>query len=132
MSGTTVKVSMSDTTTGQTVTKTLHMSDPDTSSAEWIAEAPSAVEPRFGTQVLPLANFGRVAFSGATATPQGRPHGHNQRLQLERGAREPSVVGRPATAAVHGPRFASFATGGRPPRPRPGRAGSAFSVAYSG
>jgi hypothetical protein len=35
------------------------------SSAEWIAEAPS------GPQVLPLANFGTVTFTGASATGNG-------------------------------------------------------------
>ena len=39
--GTTVTVSLSDVTTGRSTTKVLHMADPDTSSAEWIAEAPS-------------------------------------------------------------------------------------------
>jgi hypothetical protein len=36
------------------------------SSAEWIAEAPSS------GKVLPLANFGTVTFTGASATGSGR------------------------------------------------------------
>src|SRR4051794_8949317 len=38
--GTTVTITLSNLTTGKSTTKTLHMSDPDTTSAEWIAEAP--------------------------------------------------------------------------------------------
>src|ERR1700693_1994501 len=42
VSGSSVTFSLSDQTTGQSYTNTLQMSNPDTSSAEWIAEAPSA------------------------------------------------------------------------------------------
>src|SRR4051794_10037288 len=71
ISGTRVIVTMSDVTTGKTVTKTLPMSDPDTSSAEWIAEAPSGETRNGGFEVLPLADFGKVAFTGASATANG-------------------------------------------------------------
>jgi hypothetical protein len=68
VSGTQVTVRLSDSTTGQSVAKTLKMASPDTSSAEWIAEAPS-VETQDG-QVMPtpLADFGKVTFTDATAT----------------------------------------------------------------
>jgi hypothetical protein len=46
-----------------TYTKTIAAGHPRRLSAEWIAEAPSA-----GGQVLPLADFGSVTFTGATAT----------------------------------------------------------------
>jgi hypothetical protein len=69
VSGTSVTVNMSDTTSGQSVTKTLTMSNPDTSSAEWIAEAPSSCgQSATNCSPLPLANFGSVNFSGTTAT----------------------------------------------------------------
>jgi hypothetical protein len=68
--GTTVTVSITDTTTGRSTTKVLRMADPDTSSAEWIAEAPS-VESGGGYQVVPLADFGKVTFTRATATAAG-------------------------------------------------------------
>jgi hypothetical protein len=42
VSGTTVTVTLSDQTTGKSTTETLQMSNPDTSSAEWIAEAPAS------------------------------------------------------------------------------------------
>ena len=44
VNGTEVIVSLSDHTTGGSATKTLQMSNPDTSSAEWIAEAPSTCD----------------------------------------------------------------------------------------
>ncbi|HWK28617.1 MAG TPA: G1 family glutamic endopeptidase [Solirubrobacter sp.] len=71
VSGTQVTVAIADTTTGTSVTKTLRMSDPDTSSAEWVAEAPSLESGDGNAQVVPLADFGTVAFTGATATADG-------------------------------------------------------------
>jgi hypothetical protein len=71
VSGSTVNVSLADQTSGQSVTKTLKMSNPDTSSAEWIAEAPSAESRGGSLQTLPLADFGTVTFTGASATSDG-------------------------------------------------------------
>jgi Peptidase A4 family len=71
VNGTNVTVSLSDQTTGQSVTKTLQMNNPDTSSAEWIAEAPATETQDGSDQVLPLANFGNVTFTGASATAGG-------------------------------------------------------------
>jgi Peptidase A4 family len=69
VSGTSVTLNLSDATSGQSITKTLTMSNPDTSSAEWIAEAPSSCgQSATNCSPLPLANFGSVNFSGATAT----------------------------------------------------------------
>jgi Peptidase A4 family len=47
------------------------MSHPDTSSAEWIAEAPSATSQAGVSQTLPLADFGKITFTGAAATAGG-------------------------------------------------------------
>jgi Peptidase A4 family len=71
VSGSDVTVSLSDQTSGQSSTKTLQMSDPDTSSAEWIAEAPSACDGSGSCSPLPLADFGSVQFTSATATANG-------------------------------------------------------------
>jgi hypothetical protein len=71
VSGSDVTVSLSDQTTGQSTTKTLQMDSPDTSSAEWIAEAPSACDGSGSCQTLPLADFGTVQFTSATATANG-------------------------------------------------------------
>ena len=71
VSGTNVTVSLSDQTSGQSSTKTLQMSQPDASSAEWIAEAPSTCDGTGNCQPLPLADFGTVNFTGASATADG-------------------------------------------------------------
>lgn len=70
VSGTSVTLQLSNLTTHATFSKTLKMSAPDVSSAEWVAEAPSAVTPG-GTSVLPLTDFGTVKFSKATARSTG-------------------------------------------------------------
>jgi hypothetical protein len=73
VSGTSVTISLSDQTTGGSVTKTLSMSSPDTSTAEWIAEAPSECADGAGgeCQPLPLSDFGSVKFTSASATSDG-------------------------------------------------------------
>jgi hypothetical protein len=70
VNGTTVTVSLSDQTTGGSATKALQMGSPDTSSAEWIAEAP-ALQTSAGDQILPLADFGQISFADASATAGG-------------------------------------------------------------
>jgi len=74
VNGTAVRVELRNLTTSRRFTKTLRMSAPDVSSAEWIAEAPSIVTPG-GTLVLPLTDFGAVRFSEATATSSKRHTG---------------------------------------------------------
>src|SRR5437016_2883091 len=71
VSGSNVIVSVSDQTTGSSFTRTLQMSNPNTATAEWIAEAPSAVDGYGDFQTLPLADFGTAQFTGATATAGG-------------------------------------------------------------
>jgi hypothetical protein len=76
VSGDKVTVEVDNKTTGQDFTKTLTMTDatPDTSTAEWVAEAPS--ECQGGTsgecQPLPLSDFGSVKFTNAYATSGGQ------------------------------------------------------------
>ena len=56
-------------TTGQSFAKTLTMSNPDVSTAEWIAEAPSQCQGGASNcTALPLSNFGTVSFTSASAT----------------------------------------------------------------
>jgi Peptidase A4 family len=71
VNGTTVTISLTDQTTGQATTKTLQMSNPDSSSAEWIAEAPSGAFQDGSMQTLPLADFGTVTFTSTSATAGG-------------------------------------------------------------
>jgi Peptidase A4 family len=65
-----VALTLDDLTRHRSFTKTLHASVLDTTSAEWIVEAPSVCGAA-GTgscQTLPLADFGSTEFSSARAT----------------------------------------------------------------
>jgi hypothetical protein len=108
VSGTAVTVQLRNLTIGKTFAKTLRMSSPDLSSAEWVAEAPSAVTER-GTQILPLTDFGTVRFTSAGATSTSGhtgtisdPAWSATRIMLEGG----SAYGGP------GPHFGPFAQDG--------------------
>jgi hypothetical protein len=65
--GTTVIIQLRNLTTGRSFSRALRLAAPDTTSAEWIAEAPALVVSH-GSPILPLTNFGRVTFSNAAAT----------------------------------------------------------------
>jgi hypothetical protein len=71
VSGTSVTLSIKNTTRKTIFSKTLTMSSPDVSSAEWIAEAPSACTSNGNCRTLSLANFGTVTFASARATAAG-------------------------------------------------------------
>jgi hypothetical protein len=72
--GTDVLVQVKNRTRGTNFTKHLHMANPDVSSAEVIAEAPSACTAGGrGCRVLPLANFGKVGFTRIAAIANGHP-----------------------------------------------------------
>jgi hypothetical protein len=63
--GARVSIHLDNETTGKAFDATLRMDSPDTSSAEWIAEAPSACQGgTSGTcQTVPLADFDSVDFT---------------------------------------------------------------------
>jgi hypothetical protein len=71
VSGQLVTVQLKNLTRKTSFTKRLTMAAPDVSSAEWIAEAPSACSNSGQCTTLPLANFGTVSFSSANATAAG-------------------------------------------------------------
>ncbi|MDX6424309.1 MAG: hypothetical protein QOI67_1780, partial [Gaiellaceae bacterium] len=73
VSGRNVTVKITNYTTKKSFTKKLIMKSPapDVSSAEWIAEAPSACSRSGNCVPLPLANFGTVTFVSASATAGG-------------------------------------------------------------
>src|SRR5580704_310524 len=71
VSGSSTSFSLKDETTGQSFSKTVQSPNPDTSSAEWIAEAPSQCDGSGNCTPLPLSDFGTVDFSNATATANG-------------------------------------------------------------
>jgi Peptidase A4 family len=127
VSGSNVTVSLSDQTSGQSTTKTLQMSNPDTSSAEWIAEAPSQCSGGDATtgscQPLPLADFGTVQFTGASATANG----HTGTISDSDWSAQPIALGSGGTYDV------SFGAGDSSAGANPSSLssdGSSFSVAY--
>jgi hypothetical protein len=72
--GTDVLVQVKDRTRRTSFTKHLQMAEPDLSSAEVIAEAPSACSSDGGRcRVLPLANFGTIGFANIAAIANGHP-----------------------------------------------------------
>jgi hypothetical protein len=62
-----VTLELFDITSGRHFEQRLAFDRPDTSSAEWIGEAP-AIDVKSGTSYLPLTRFDRVRFSRSTAT----------------------------------------------------------------
>ncbi len=69
--GTKVSIQLKNVTTGASYSKTLAMASPDTSSAEWITEAPSFCTSSGRCQQTTLTNFGTIKFSNASATSNG-------------------------------------------------------------
>lgn len=68
INGSSMIVAMSNQTIGQSTSKTLTTNNPDTSSAEWIAEAPSQCDGSGNCSPLPLTDFDHISFTGASAT----------------------------------------------------------------
>jgi hypothetical protein len=123
VSGSNVTVSLSDQTTGQSTTKTLQMSNPDTSSAEWIAEAPSQCDSTGNCQPLPLADFDTVQFTGASATAGG----HTGPIS------DPDWTAQPIALGSGGSYDVSLGSGGSSAGATPSSLssdGSAFSVTW--
>jgi hypothetical protein len=129
VSGSTVTVNLSDVTSGRSASKTLTMNNPDTSSAEWIAEAPSSCSQMASNcSPLPLTNFGTVKFSNATATASD---GHTGGISdPEWTATE--VALQSGASGYGGPQFTSDASSGGGATPSGlGKYGQSFSVAWS-
>lgn len=125
VNGTNVTMTVSNATTGQSTTKNLTMTnpDPDLSTAEWIAEAPSRCDGG-GCQPLTLANFGKVAFSNAIATSSG----HTGTISDPAWAAEPVALSPSAG-------MTQVATDGGSGGAQPSQVssdGSSFSVSYVG
>jgi hypothetical protein len=73
VSGTNVLVQVKNRTRKTSFTKALTMAAPDLTSAEWIAEAPSACTQDGACQMLPLSNFGSVTFDKIAAIANNHP-----------------------------------------------------------
>jgi Peptidase A4 family len=132
--GSQVTVGLSDTTTGKSVAKTLTMSAPDTKTAEWIAEAPSTTTTGNGLQILPLADFGQVTFTNASATAGGHtgpitdPNWTVQKTEMTAGVQGVALGG--VTIVPGFPGSLPGASGGASPSD-PSAGGTSFSVSYS-
>jgi hypothetical protein len=116
-----VVLHLGNLTTGRQFSKQIRTHNPDASTAEWIAEAPSECG-RGGCHTLPLTNFGTVSFAGAAAELGGYVAGISSArwtaLKIEL---EGDFVG---FAASTGPTFASAAPSRLP------NSASAFSVTW--
>jgi hypothetical protein len=122
--GTRVRVYLRNRTRGETFRHTFPMRAPDTSSAEWIVEAPADCNNAGRCVVLPLSDFGTISFSRASATTArgtrdsiSSPRWSNTKITLSQ------VQG--------GPGFAEFAAGRAAKPSAVSTDGSGFSVAYS-
>jgi hypothetical protein len=123
-------VTMNNQTTGQSTTKTLPTNNPDMSSAEWIAEAPSQCD-QSGCNPLSLTNFGTMSFAGASATTTD---GHTGTISDGDWSAVAVQLNPSASSSGFGSaQFASDTTssGGANPSSLSSD-GSSFSVAYAG
>ncbi len=126
--GTKVTLVEKDLTTGKRAKRTRTMSSTDVSSAEWIAEAPSAVT-RGGTEVLPLTNFGTIKFTNARATSKS---GHTGSI-ADRAWTATRIALETTGGGAGGPgfQFASRTVAAEVVPTGLSAAGSAFSVTWS-
>jgi hypothetical protein len=125
--GTTVTVSVADATTGQSATKTLQMNNPDVSSAEWIAEAPSTCDQTGSCQPLPLTDFGTVRFNHASASSDG----YTGTISDQRWTTQPVALGG-ASGGYYPAGLVSNESSGNAQPSGLSTDGSAFSVSYVG
>jgi Peptidase A4 family len=125
--GSQVIVALSDQTTGGSVTKTLQMSNPDASTAEWIAEAPSTCDQTSNCQPLPLADFSSVNFTNSSATAGG----HTGTISDPSWTADAVTLDGGGDSGLGGASFASDqSSAGAQPSALSGD-GSSFSVAWS-
>jgi len=68
VSGSSVTLRLRNLTRRAVFTKKVTLPDPDLTSAEWVAEAPSSCDGWGRCQTQTLTNFGTVTFSGAAAS----------------------------------------------------------------
>jgi hypothetical protein len=125
VTGNEVKLTLADLTRHRSFTKTVHATVLDTTSAEWIVEAPSACSTVGDCRTLPLADFGSAAITGARATTTSGHRGSitdrrwsTTKISLAEDARR--FAGSPASRPLLAQPSALSANG------------SGFTVSYSG
>ena len=126
--GTAVDVSMINHTTGQSFSKQLSMSNPDVSSAEWIAEAPSSCDGSGSCTPLPLTSFGAVNFTSSSATTT---EGHTGSISDSSWLTAAVSLTPGASSGFQGVDLAFGQSSGSATPSALSSDGSAFSVAYS-
>ena len=110
-SGTTISFQLDDLTNGHSFSTQTTVAHPDLSSAEWIAEAPSACSPfnPNGCTVMPLSNFGTFSFTAGSAAvadhtgPIADPAWSVDRVQLVAATGDP--VAQPSDLGSDGSSF---------------------------
>jgi hypothetical protein len=136
VNGASVTVWLTDEMTGGSFSKTLQMSSPDTSSAEWIAEAPSACPNGASGSCtpMPLTDFGTVNFTNTSATSDGYTGTiGDASFSAQSLALDPSQDGVLGTGSGYGAASSAAATGstaGAQPSSLSSD-GHSFSVSYS-
>jgi hypothetical protein len=126
VNGTRVLLRLWNLTTRASFSKTVTISSPDTSSAEWIAEAPSECQTVDDCRVLPLSDFGTVHFYAAQAVTLSGDAGAIAHGAF-RATRMTLAAGAPALDP--GPSFASSANTEATASALSSR-GSSFTVSY--
>jgi hypothetical protein len=127
VSGHEVQLTLQDLTRHKSFTKAVHVSVLDTSSADWIVEAPAQCFDQNACQTLPLADFGSATFSlasaesttGQTGTITDRRWGVSRITLAEAGRR--FIDGSRATTALASATPSVLSENG-----------SSFTVTYSG
>ncbi len=99
--GTKVTMTVVNATRKTSVARTRTMAAPDTSSAEWVAEAPSLCTTYGRCRTVALADFGKVRFTGATATGDGHTGTISDRAW--------TATAIQLVADLHGPSFGRYA-----------------------
>src|SRR6185312_498784 len=128
---TSATIQLTNSTTGGSFEKTLPVTNPNVSSAEWIAEAPSTCSQGVSNCTpLSLADFGTVQFSGASATTTD---GHTGTISDSNWQTASVTLSPSASQDGFGAQFASYGSGsgGATPSSLSGD-GSSFSVGYAG
>jgi hypothetical protein len=129
ISGSNMVVTMSNQTTGQSTSKTVPTNNPDTSSAEWIAEAPSQCDGSGSCNPLPLTDFGTAGFTGASAT---QTDGHTGTISdADWSAAAVQLNPNASSSGFGSAQFASTDSSGSATPSSLSSDGSSFSVAWS-
>jgi hypothetical protein len=129
VTGSSMVVAMSNQTTGQSTSKTLATNNPDTSTAEWIAESPSQCDGSGSCTPLPLTDFGNVSFTSASVTGTD---GHNGTISDPAwSAAAVNLNPAASSSGLGGAQFASTSSSGAATPSSLSSDGSSFSVAWS-